>query len=44
MEAELEKENVKGKDDPDVITLDVEVHRQKEDDDEEDDDEDDTEE
>ena len=34
---------MKGKDDSEVMTLDVEVHRQKDDDDEEDDDEDDTE-
>ena len=44
LEAELEKEKVKEKDDPEVITLNVEVHGQKEYDEEDDDDEDDTEE
>ena len=44
LEAELKKEKAKEKDDPEVIMLDVEVHRQKEDDDDNgDDDEEDTE-
>ena len=43
LEEQLEKETVKGKDDSEVMTLGVEVHRQKDDDDEEDDDEDDME-
>ena len=35
-EEQLEKETAKGKDDSEVMTLDVEVHRQKDDDDEDD--------
>ena len=36
LEEQLEKETAKGKDDSEVMTLDVEVHRQKDDDDEDD--------